>query len=106
MIEEIRVGDNLPESSESEQIDEEMSEGIAEETETVVVENTTTVVKKGSQVKQIRDYMLSKESFTVKELKQHFPDMSNTTINNAINLAKKKGLITSTGRGEYSVNKT
>ena len=63
-------------------------------------------VEKGSQVKQVRDYMLSMSSFTVKDLRRYFPNLTTGTINNALYLAKKKGLITATGRGEYRVNKT
>ena len=57
-------------------------------------------------VKQVREYMLSKSSFTVKDLKHHFPNLTTGTINNAVHIAKSKGLIISTGRGEYRVNKT
>ena len=72
--------------------------------------NTDTVsnatVQKGSQVKQVREYMLSSNSFTVKDLKLHFPNLTATTINNALYLAKSKGLITAISRGKYVVNKT
>lgn len=68
-----------------------------------IVSDTGSTVERGSQVKQVRDYMLSMNSFTVKELKQHFPNLSTGTINNALYLAKNKGLITATGRGEYRV---
>lgn len=61
---------------------------------------------RGSMVKQVREYMLSKSSFTVKDLKHHFPNLTTGTINNAVHIAKSKGLIISTGRGEYRVNKT
>ena len=85
--------------------------------EEAIVEDTASVseeldivaeseVEKGSQVKQVRDYMLSMSSFTVKDLKHYFPNLTSGTINNALYLAKKKGLITATGRGEYRVNKT
>lgn len=74
------------------------------------VKDNQTITKvqeiKENQTKQIRDYMLSMISFTVKDLKKHFPDMTTTTINNVVYLSKKKGLITSTRRGEYIVNKT
>lgn len=73
------------------------------ETDTGVETDTGSTVERGSQVKQVRNYMLSMNSFTVKELKQHFPNMSTGTINNALYLAKNKGLITATGRGEYRV---
>ena len=60
---------------------------------------------KDSKVKQVRDYMLSMDYFTIKELKQHFPNLTSGTISNAIHLAKAKGLITSTIKGEYKVIK-
>lgn len=75
---------------------------VSEELDTVAESK----VEKGSQVKQVRDYMLSMSSFTVKDLKRYFPNLTTGTINNALYLAKKKGLITATGRGEYRVNKT
>ena len=56
-------------------------------------------------VKQGRDYMLSMSSFTVKDLKRYFPNFTTATINNAVYLAKSKGFITATARGEYVVNK-
>lgn len=59
----------------------------------------------GSKAKQIRNYILKVDSFTFKELKQHFPEISGECIANALFMAKKKGLITSKSRGEYVVNK-
>ena len=55
--------------------------------------------------KQIRDYMYTMDGFTVKQIKEHFPDYSNQTIGYVIFSAKKEGLITAKGRGEYVVNK-
>lgn len=78
----------------------------SEEVDTVFKIATDSEVERGSKVKQVRDYMLSMDSFTVKELKQHFPNMTTMTINNAIQLAKTKGLITGIERGKYVVNKT
>lgn len=73
----------------------------SEELDTVV--ESTSTVERGSQVKQVRDYMLSMSSFSVKDLKHHFPNLTTATINNAVYLAKSKGLITATGRGEYRI---
>lgn len=64
------------------------------------------VFKKKNKIKQVREYMLSKDSFSVKDLKNHFPKYSANTINNALNLAKRKGLVTAISRGNYVVNKT
>ena len=49
--------------------------------------------------------MLSMESFTIKDLNQHFPNLTKGTINNAVYLAKRKNLITNTDKGKYVVNK-
>lgn len=67
--------------------------------------NSDFTVKKESQVKQVREYMLSMNFFTVKDLKLHFPNFTAVTINNALCLAKSKGLITAISRGKYVVNK-
>lgn len=74
------------------------------EVHTVLATDTDSTVEKGSQVKQVRDYMLSMDSFTVRELKKHFSNLTAGTINNALYLAKNKGLIIAIGRGEYRVN--
>lgn len=60
---------------------------------------------KDNKVEKVRNYMLTLESFTFKELSEHFPDLSVKDIRNALYLAKNKGLITSTDRGKYTVNK-
>ena len=70
------------------------------------VAETDTKPKKVNKVKQVRDYMLSMSSFTVKDLRNHFPNMTAGTIHNAVTLAKNKNLITVTGKGTYVVNKT
>ena len=75
----------------------------SEELDTVAKTDAESTVERGSQVKQVREYMLSISSFTVKDLKHHFPNLTTGTINNAVYLAKSKGLITATGRGEYRV---
>ena len=62
-------------------------------------------VKEANKVKQVRDYMLSRESFTVKELNEKFPELDKGSIGNALYLAKSKGLIKPIARGKYIVNK-
>lgn len=84
----------------------EKNESTSTEVDTVDETISKSTAEKGSQVKQVRDYILSINSFTVKDLKNHFPDLTATTINNALFLAKKKGLITAISRGKYVVNKT
>lgn len=74
--------------------------------DTVTEIHAKSTVERGSKVKQVKDYMLSMSSFTVKDLKHHFPNLTTGTINNAVYLANSKGLITATGRGEYVINKT
>ncbi len=82
----------------------EKNESTSTEVDTVDETISKSTAKRESQVKKVRDYMLSIKSFTVKDLKIHFPDLTATTINNALHLAKKKGLITATSRGKYVVN--
>ncbi len=65
----------------------------------------SSIVKRNSQVKQLKDYILSMDSFSVKDLKHHFPNMTPVAISNVIYSIKKKGLITATERGKYVVNK-
>lgn len=77
---------------------------INETAEDAIVENSSKP-QKTSQVKLVRDYILSLDSFTVKELKQHFPDLASATISNALHLAKTKGLITPIDIGQYKVIK-
>lgn len=81
----------------------EDTESTSEELDTVAETDAKSTIERGSQVKQVRDYMLSMSSFTVKDLKHHFPNLTTGTINNTVYLAKNKGLITATGRGEYRV---
>lgn len=58
-----------------------------------------------SNVNQILDYILSKDSFTTKELKQHFPSLPPGPITCALRLAKSQGLISFAEYGKYKVNK-
>lgn len=74
------------------------------DTNAIVHTNTNSAMGRNSQVQQVRDYFLGMKSFTSKELKEHFPSLTDSTIRNALYLAKSKGLITSTGRGQYCVN--
>ena len=113
VIEEVAASTMEQEHHDSDTVDTAketlVEEPIVEDTASVSEELDTVAeskVEKGSQVKQVRDYMLSMSSFTVKDLKRYFPNLTTGTINNALYLAKKKGLITATGRGEYRVNKT
>jgi len=62
--------------------------------------------KKDYMAKQVRDYILSKESFTVQELKMQLPDVKQLTIAFVVHRAKGSGLITPLSRGSYKVNKT
>lgn len=71
-----------------------------------IVEDTASTVKRSNMLKQVKDYMLSMSSFSIKDLKHHFPDLATTTIYNVVYDAKNKGLITTTGRGKYRVNET
>jgi len=61
--------------------------------------------KKGVSMTQIREYILTLDSFTVMELKIHFPNMKYSIMTNALQDAKRRGIITSKARGMYIVNK-
>ena len=63
------------------------------------------VKTKNSKTSQIRDYMLGLEFFTVKQLKNHFPDCNNNIIRYTLGDAREKGIITKIGYGKYKVNK-
>lgn len=53
----------------------------------------------------VTDYILSIDFFTLNNLRQRFPNIANNAIQYAVFQAKKKGLITAIGRGQYIVNK-
>lgn len=114
VIEEVATSTMKQEAHDSETVDTAketlVEEPIVEDTastseklDTVAKTDAESKDERGSQVKQVRDYMLSISSFTVKDLKHHFPNLTTGTINNAVYFAKRKGLITATGRGEYRV---
>ena len=66
---------------------------------------SNSTVGRKSQVKQVRDYILSLDSFSIKDLKKHFTNLNVSAISNALYQAKRKGLITALGNGKYVVNK-
>jgi len=102
------ISDVIDKTEATEFVEEVATGAIAQNGNAVATVDASTdpSIKRGAGVKQVRNYMLSMSSFTVKDLKQHFPDLPTATINNAVTLAKSKGLITSIGRGKYIVNKT
>ena len=59
-----------------------------------------------SQSKRVREFILTLDRFSVKQVISNFPDVPAAIVNNVIRLAKTKGLITCVARGEYVVNKT
>ena len=59
-----------------------------------------------SQSKKVREFILTLDRFSVKQVISNFPDVPVAIVNNVIRLAKTKGLITCVARGEYVVNKT
>lgn len=70
--------------------------------------NSNTSKPKSSKSKQIREYMLSQDSFSLGELAEEFPEISYDLIKNETSRSKKKGLISqdkAKGRGHYTVNK-
>lgn len=64
-----------------------------------------TISKKVNKAEQIRNYILSRECFNIKEIRQHFPNFSKDAIKYTVYDAKKKGLIKCIARGKYVVNK-
>lgn len=69
------------------------------------VSYTNSIVEGDSQLKEVIDYILSIDSFTVKELKQHFSKLSYGMVNGAIYIAKAEGLIKSITKDQYVLNK-
>jgi RNA polymerase sporulation-specific sigma factor len=69
----------------------------------LISDNTVKVVTEGNKAKQMRSYILYKKSFSVKELKDNFPDFSPDYINSFIQNAIKAGLIQRQDRGNYIV---
>ncbi|MBQ2916918.1 MAG: sigma-70 family RNA polymerase sigma factor [Clostridia bacterium] len=70
---------------------------------TLISANTVKVVTKGNRAEQIRSYILNKKSFSVKEVKDNFPDISTDYINSVIQNAIKRGLIERQSWGKYIV---
>lgn len=58
-----------------------------------------------SQSKKIREFILTLDNFSVKQVISEFPDVPTAIVNNVIRLSKTKGLITCIARDEYVVNK-
>lgn len=77
----------------------------AQQKSTIQDDKKQSAKEKCSMSKQIREYICTLDSFSFKQIKEHFPDISDGNIGNAIWFAKKKGLITVKSRGEYVVNK-
>lgn len=91
-----------------EQIDEFVLEfGEAKEIKADQINENLSKTGKNSKekIKELRNYFLSIESFTVKELYKKFPKLSIQSIRNTLYSAKKKGLIKSVAKGKYIVNK-
>lgn len=79
----------------------EMSQNFAEETS-----DTEEIPEKVNKVETIRSYILSVDSFTLKELRKKFTfPKADSAIANTITACKNKGLIVSEGKGKYSVRK-
>lgn len=65
----------------------------------------TESTKSNSKCRKIMEYIISLDEFCRKDLSTKFPEFSNTDINNAIYIAKKRGYINSLRRGTYTVCK-
>lgn len=70
-------------------------------------EDTTSQVDTSSDIgnREIRNYVLTLKTFTRKDLKRHFPNAKDSSINNGIRSLKNRNLISTIGWGEFSVNK-
>lgn len=79
---------------------------ISTKVDTVLPTDTDLQVRSGNKIKDVIEYMLSKDSFTVNELKQNFPNINSGNINNALMEAKRKELIEATARGKYVIKKS
>ena len=95
------------EETEIEEKEQIISDNLSTSTEVdkSILTDTVLKTKKGDKQRIIREYMLSKESFSLKELKEHFPDIKAGTIAFIVNDAKNNGLIISTSRGKYATKK-
>ncbi len=99
------INEDLPESESSEvnPINEDLPESEIDKNPKVETDDKVKS-RKDNKTKKVRDYILTLQSFTSKELSEHFPDLSVGDIGSALHIIKNKGLITSTGRGKYIVN--
>lgn len=97
--------DNEDEQVVKENIKPKYIEVAQENAQIISDKESLTNVNSTVKAEDIRKYMLSKENFTVKELKRQFPNATTATINNAVQAAKNKGIIISTGRGKYAIKK-
>lgn len=59
-----------------------------------------------SQSRRVREFILTLDRFSVKQVRTNFPDVPTAIVNNVIRLLKIEGLITCISRGKYVVNKT
>ena len=112
-MEESQMCINTAESENVKKIEETVTENLINEDSNIASTGIDINSIKGRRLnqrgrgknKQIRDYILNRDSFTVQELKQYFKGFATASINNALMSAKEMGLITPTGRGKYVVNK-
>lgn len=97
---------NIPEEAESEPVTtgKNSDNATASNLGSIIEKAESSSVRKGSKMEMIRNYILSVEEFTVKELKEKFTFPSaNSAIANTITDCKNKGLIVSAGYGKYNV---
>ena len=59
-----------------------------------------------SQSRRVREFILTLDRFSVKQVRTNFPDVPTAIVNNVIRFLKIEGLITCISRGKYVVNKT
>ena len=68
-----------------------------------IIREADDIVKKGSGSEKVRNYILSVDSFTIRELKRLFPEIPDKTIRIVVFQATRKGLIIGEGKGKYRV---
>ncbi len=68
-----------------------------------IIRKTDDIVKRGSGSEKVRNYILSVDSFTIRELKRLFPEIPDKTIRIVVFQATRKGLIIGEGKGKYRV---
>lgn len=88
------------------EIIKEIEEFIINDSIPIIESNTRKkLVKREGKTSKINEYLLTRDMFSIKDLKEHFPNMKMKIIYNAIHLAKDRGLVVHISKGVYRVVK-